>query len=145
MSVLLAGDAHARSLETSLKRLADQRSLTRLRFDAVKLPHHGSMSNISDAWLQWVDCERWLISTNGAVFNHPDIETAELIANHCLKPTLLCNYQHIADRLDQEAHGRWNTGFPNGKTAGPAGGLCLRWPVGSGRQQRTERPGNRGH
>ena len=143
VSILLAGDAHARSLETSLKRLADQRSLTRLRFDAVKLPHHGSMSNISDAWLQWVDCERWLISTNGAVFNHPDIETAELIANHCPKPMLLCNYQHIADRLDQEAHGRWNTGFPKGKTAGLAGGLRLRWPAGSGRQQRTERPGNR--
>jgi beta-lactamase superfamily II metal-dependent hydrolase len=143
VSLLLTGDTHAPSLEASLKRLADQRSLTRLRFDAVKLPHHGSMSNISDAWLQWVDCERWLISTNGAVFNHPDIETAELIANHCPKPMLLCNYQPIADRLDQEAHGRWNTGFPKGKTAGLSGGLRLRWPAGSGRQQRTERPGNR--
>jgi beta-lactamase superfamily II metal-dependent hydrolase len=50
--ILLTGDAHAPSLEASLKRLADQRSLSRLHFDAVKLPHHGSMSNVSDAWLQ---------------------------------------------------------------------------------------------
>jgi hypothetical protein len=85
-SVLLAGDAHARSLESSLKLLADQRSVAKLRFDAVKLPHHGSMSNISEAWLQWVDCERWLISTNGAVFHHPNIETAELIARRHPKP-----------------------------------------------------------
>jgi len=143
VSLLLAGDAHAPSLEASLKRLATQQSLSRLHFDAVKLPHHGSMNNVSEAWLQRVDCERWLISTNGAVFNHPDTETAELIANHCPQPTLFCNYRRIADRLDQEAHGRWNTSFPKDDTVGVAGGLRLSWPGGPGRQRRTERSGKR--
>jgi beta-lactamase superfamily II metal-dependent hydrolase len=135
ISILLTGDAHAPSLEASLKRLADQRSLSKLHFDAVKLPHHGSMSNVSDAWLQWVDCECWLISTNGAVFNHPDIETAELIANHYPRPMLCCNYPHIAERLDQEAHGRWSTSFLQGETASVAGGLHLSWPASSRRQR----------
>jgi hypothetical protein len=130
--VLLAGDAHARSLEVSLKRLADQRSVTRLHFDAVKLPHHGSMSNISEAWLQWVDCERWLISTNGAVFDHPNVQTARLIAERFPESTLLCNYRNIADRLAQQAEGRWKAVFPEGETVGPAGGLRLSLPAGAG-------------
>ncbi len=135
-SVLLAGDAHARSLAESLKRLADQQSVARLHFDAVKLPHHGSMSNISEAWLQWVDCERWLISTNGAVFHHPNVQTAQLIADISArytrpqpKPTLLCNYVSIAEQLDQQASGRWKTAFPENKTIGPAGGLRLSLPA----------------
>jgi hypothetical protein len=132
VSVLLTGDAHARSLEASLKRLADQRSVTRLHFDAVKLPHHGSMSNISEAWLQWIDCERWLISTNGAVFHHPNIETVELIARRYPKPVLLCNYRDIAEWLKEKAAGRWQADSSEGGTAGPAGGLCLRLPTGSG-------------
>ena len=107
-------------------------SVTRLRFDAIKLPHHGSMSNISEAWLQWVDCKRWLISTNGAVFHHPNIETVELIARRCPQPILLCNYRDIADRLNGEAAGRWQADSPEGEPAGPAGGLCLRLPTGSG-------------
>lgn len=144
VSVLLAGDAHARSLEAALKRLAEEKSLARLHFDAVKLPHHGSMSNVSDAWLQRVDCAQWLISTNGAVFNHPDMETAELIAKHCPKPTLLCNYADIARRLDQKADGRWSTGSPKDETAGLADGLRLSWPARPARPPRTGRSRRRG-
>jgi hypothetical protein len=69
------------------------------------------------------------------VFNHPDIETAELIANHYPRPMLFCNYPHIAERLDQEAHGRWSTSFPQGETASVAGGLRLNWPASSRRQR----------
>ena len=129
ISILLAGDAHARTLAASLKRLADQRSLTKLRFDAVKLPHHGSMNNVSETWLELVDCEKWLISTNGAVFNHPDKETAELIALHRQKPpTMLCNYR--SDSTEKLADDqRWITAFPEAESVGPAGGLKLSWPA----------------
>lgn len=130
VSVLFAGDAHARTLAGSLKRLAQQRSVSKVRFDLVKLPHHGSMRNVSDAWLQWVDCERWLFSTNGDVFDHPDVETAQLIAHHCPEPpTMLCNYTSPStERLVQQAElGPWNTAFPEGETVGPVGGLRLSW------------------
>lgn len=133
IALLLAGDAHARTLAESLKSLASQGSKTKMRFDAVKLPHHGSMNNVNDAWLALVDCDNWLISTNGAVFNHPDKETAELIARHCQKPpTLHCNYRNpkTEEKLVlKDNDQRWKTAFPEGETQGPAGGLKMSWPT----------------
>jgi hypothetical protein len=138
VSVLLAADAHAGSLAKSLKRLANPQSEGRLHFEAVKLPHHGSMSNISEEWLKLIDCERWLISTNGAVFDHPDLQTAQLIADVTGRDaksqpnpqpiSFYCNYRNIAARLDKEASNRWVTVSP----ADPAGGLRLTLPAGSG-------------
>ncbi len=129
VSVLLTGDAHARSLASSLERLAKQKSLTKLHFDAVKVPHHGSMSNVSHDWLRWIDCKCWLISTNGAVFHHPDVQTAQLIAKHSQQPALLCNYDGIAERLSAEAGGEWKAFVP--ESAGPAGGLSLDLEAGA--------------
>lgn len=128
VAVLLLGDAHARTLATTLSRLAAQRSVERLRFDAVKLPHHGSMGNVSEEWLRLVDCERWLISTNGAVFGHPDVETVELIARTSKKkPTVFCNYRSDTTRRLEGSAG-WITVFPEkNKTLGQAGGLLLRF------------------
>lgn len=128
VSVLFAGDARARTLAGSLERLAEQRSVSKVRFDAIKLPHHGSMRNISEAWLQWVDCERWLISTNGDVFDHPDVETAQLIAQFVQAPlTMFCNYRSTStERLTaQSGTPAWNTAFPQGVTEGPVGGLKI--------------------
>jgi hypothetical protein len=122
---LLAGDAHARTLAESLERLANQRSETRLHFDAVKLPHHGSMSNVSEDWLRWVDCKRWLISTNGAVFSHPDLETIQKVTATCPGALFLCNYKNIFTRLDQKGRGPWEATFPKDETEGPSGGLLI--------------------
>lgn len=127
VSVLLVGDAHARTLATTLTRLAAERDEERLHFDAVKLPHHASMGNVSAEWLRIVDCKRWLISTNGAIFGHPDVETVELIASNCRKkPTIYCNYRSdTTSRLENNA--KWITVFPErNKSLGPAGGLLLR-------------------
>jgi beta-lactamase superfamily II metal-dependent hydrolase len=117
VSILLAGDAHASTLADSLGYLAAQRSVPRLKIDAVKLPHHGSMGNVSSEWLQLVDCQRWLISTNGAIFGHPDIETPQLIAQHCRddvrrkKPTFYCNYRSDTTLL-LEGSPYWSVVFP---------------------------------
>jgi hypothetical protein len=105
--------------------------MTRLRLDAVKLPHHGSMGNVSEAWLQWIDCADWLISTNGAIFDHPDVATARLIADNCLiTPTMFCNYRSPStERLSKSD--RWTTRFAEGDLLGPAGGLRLIWTKGA--------------
>ncbi len=126
VSVLLVGDAHARTLATMLGRLAAERSVERLPFDAVKLPHHASMGNVSKEWLQLVDCERWLISTNGAIFGHPDVETVELIAKtRKKKPTIFCNYRSdTTSRLEKYAD--WITVFPERNESEQASGLLLR-------------------
>lgn len=116
-SILLPGYAHAGTLANSLAQLAAQRGVPRLKIDAVKLPHHGSMGNVSSEWLQLVDCQRWLISTNGAIFGHPDIETAQLIAQLCRneqrrkKPTFFCNYRVDTTAL-LEGSPYWSVNFP---------------------------------
>jgi hypothetical protein len=111
-SILLLGDAHASTIATSLSSLAAQRSVARVSVDAVKLPHHGSMANVSEEWLRLVDSERWLISTSGAVFGHPDVETPALIADNCSKkPSFYCNYfTDTTRRLENDP--RWSVIFP---------------------------------
>ena len=121
-SLLLLGDAHAPTIASSLKRLASERSLSTLEFDAVKLPHHGSMANVSKEWLELIKCKRWLISTSGAVFGHPDIETAELIAQVCPDSTFYCNYETEITRKLANKSG-WSVVFPNKKSSKHIGTL----------------------
>ena len=68
--VLLAGDAHPGLLLESLKKLDDADAPIAL--DAVKLPHHGSRKNTSKELLQAIQCPKYLFSTNGSYFDHPD-------------------------------------------------------------------------
>jgi CHAT domain-containing protein/beta-lactamase superfamily II metal-dependent hydrolase/tetratricopeptide (TPR) repeat protein len=78
-SVLLAGDAYAGDLESTLKRLLDERGLERLAVDVFKLPHHGSMGNVTEGLLGLIQPARILVCTDGSRFGHPDVETIELI------------------------------------------------------------------
>jgi beta-lactamase superfamily II metal-dependent hydrolase len=67
--VLLGADAHPGVLLQALK-LLDGGAPAPLH--AFKIPHHGSAHNTSDALLQAVTCDRWLVSSNGSYFKHPD-------------------------------------------------------------------------
>jgi hypothetical protein len=70
--VLFGADAHAPVLTKALKRYGERVGEVRPRIDLVKLSHHGSNANISTAMLEQIDCRRYLISTNGDNFAHPD-------------------------------------------------------------------------
>ena len=74
VSCLFLGDAHPDVIEDSLKRLIEERHETRLRVDAVKLSHHGSKNNLNTNILKLIRCTRYIVSTNGDKFGHPDIE-----------------------------------------------------------------------
>lgn len=131
-AVLLAADAHARTLAANLARLCAERGVSRLKLDAVKLPHHGSLGNVNIDWLSRVDCQRWLVSTNGAVFGHPDVQTAELVAR-CMpagkRAAFHCNYRsETTERLqDGAAAGGWSVVYPpkNAATGRAGEGLTL--------------------
>jgi beta-lactamase superfamily II metal-dependent hydrolase len=71
-SCLLTGDAHWPVLVRALDRLMKERSVERLPLTALKVPHHGSRNNIYDDLLAQLDCHRYLVSTNGSRFKHPD-------------------------------------------------------------------------
>jgi beta-lactamase superfamily II metal-dependent hydrolase len=71
-SCLLTGDAVPSVLVSCIKRLLRARRQPKLRVDAVKLPHHGSRNNVSDEFLETLVSPRWLFSTNGNRYHHPD-------------------------------------------------------------------------
>lgn len=93
-SCLFTGDAHPNVLESSIKSLLDERGESRLKLDALKMSHHGSSGNTSPELLKLLDCKRFLVSTNGSYFNHPNKEAiARVIMESDNKIDLYFNYQ----------------------------------------------------
>ena len=70
--LLLGADAHPDVVAAGLARLAAEDGTPKVRVDAVKLPHHGSSANLTAAVVDAIDCRDWIVSSNGARFNHPD-------------------------------------------------------------------------
>lgn len=81
-SILLGADAWPQVLSASIQRLLKERGKTRLPVSAVKVPHHGSKKNLTKDLLGLLDCEKFLISTNGSRFKHPDAEAIARIVTH---------------------------------------------------------------
>jgi hypothetical protein len=74
-SVLLAADAFPTVLVPALQALARHRNLPgALKLDAIKLSHHGSRANVTTSLLKLVQADHYIVSTNGAIFQHPDDE-----------------------------------------------------------------------
>ena len=89
--ILLGADAHPTTLEAAIDRLEGVGQ--RLPLTAFKLPHHASKHNVSIDLLQRVQCGKYLVSTNGAQFKHPDREAiARIIKHGGTSPTLYFNY-----------------------------------------------------
>jgi hypothetical protein len=91
--VLFGADAHVSVLTEGLRRLADGLGVRRVPLDAVKLSHHGSMANIDGPFLDTIDVSRFLLSTNGAYFRHPDPETILLLAERAPGAEVRFNYR----------------------------------------------------
>jgi beta-lactamase superfamily II metal-dependent hydrolase len=94
-AVLLGADAHPSVLEAAIQLLLKARGgAKKLHLDAFKVSHHGSQNNLSPALLKLLDCKNYLLSTNGAVFNHPDrVAIARIIQNGGPQPHLWFNYR----------------------------------------------------
>jgi beta-lactamase superfamily II metal-dependent hydrolase len=71
--LLLTGDAPPTAVAEGLARLGYS-ALEPVELDAFKLAHHGSRANTSDDLLSMMRCDRYLVSTNGVRFGHPDKE-----------------------------------------------------------------------
>jgi len=93
-SVLLGADAHAPLLVESIGLLLKQRGQKTLPVGAFKVSHHASQNNLNVELMKLLDCRNYLISTNGAHFNHPDREAiARCIRYGGAKATLCFNYR----------------------------------------------------
>jgi len=86
--VLFGADAHPSVVLRSLRRL----SAAPIALDAVKLCHHGSRNNTSADLLDHIACERFLISSSGERFGHPDPETLARIVARAGRKQVCFNY-----------------------------------------------------
>ncbi|CAI9685488.1 ComEC/Rec2 family competence protein [Elizabethkingia anophelis] len=80
LSILFLADARAEVIIDSLIGLG-YNTENKLSVDYVKLSHHGSKNNTSLELLNYISCNRYVISTNGGVgrSKHPDRETISRI------------------------------------------------------------------
>jgi hypothetical protein len=129
-SVLLAADAFADVLTAGLRGVAAARGLDSLPVDAFKLPHHGSMGNVTRAMIEAAPASHYLVSSNGDIFHHPDdTALARVVLSAPAGATLSFNYrnqrtQRWADPRLRERHG-YSTRFPSD----PAAGVVIELPA----------------
>jgi beta-lactamase superfamily II metal-dependent hydrolase len=99
---LLAADAHAGVLLKTIQRLLTSRP--GLTVDAFKLPHHGSKKNVSSELVAAIPALKYLFSSSGAIFRHPDPQAVArvLMANGGRKE-LWFNYATIHNELWRDA------------------------------------------
>jgi beta-lactamase superfamily II metal-dependent hydrolase len=71
-AVLLAGDATPPVLLRGIRTLLQQRGLDRLELAAFKVPHHGSVRNVTAELLRISPADHYLFSSDGSRFGHPD-------------------------------------------------------------------------
>ena len=100
--LLLAGDAHARTMVESIRKYNARWGVNTMAIDVFKLAHHGSVANLTAELLGLVDCRNFVVSSNGDRFHHPDAECLALIADHArrlarIEPTTV--YFNYAERM----------------------------------------------
>lgn len=93
--LLLLADAPAGDVVAGLRRLGTGPHT----FDAVKMAHHGSRHNTSSELCALIRSRNWLVSTDGAVFGHPDVEALARVVVSQRRPSFLLNYltDEVAD------------------------------------------------
>jgi hypothetical protein len=88
---------------------------------AFKLSHHGSAQNLSRDLLNQINCPRYLISTDGSVYRHPDhLAMLRILRNSAVHPMLFFNYKVDTTRDWQDRkQDVLAAGFPSYDTAYP--------------------------
>jgi len=91
--ILLMGDAFPSVIEKNIRKLGYNES-NKLKLEAVKVSHHGSKNGMSPNLLNIIDCDKFVISTNGGN-GLPSKECLARIATHKKEKVLLYfNYEN---------------------------------------------------
>lgn len=98
LKLLLLADSYATTVERKLKELGYSPS-NPIHCSIVKISHHGSKGNTSQALLSLISSSRYVISTDGSIFGHPDKRTIARILNAHEDNHVYFNYESILKSL----------------------------------------------
>jgi hypothetical protein len=117
---IFAADAPAGDVLAALERISPNQPLS---LDLLKVSHHGSRYTTSLDLIQKLNCQRFVISTNGSIFKHPDQEAiARLVIGSQAGATLLFNYfsprNEIWDDSSLKGQYSYHTVYPKASEPG---------------------------
>ncbi|HEY0139450.1 MAG TPA: MBL fold metallo-hydrolase [Thermoanaerobaculia bacterium] len=116
---LFTGDAHVPVLLDSLKKLQPAGAM---KIDLLKLAHHGAGGNTSNDLLKRLTCPRYLISSNGAYFKHPERTAIARIVKRSGKKKLIFNYATQFNSMWRDAglqsKYKYETSYPADEVSG---------------------------
>lgn len=98
LNLIFLGDAHPSTIVNSLKRHYEEDKFP-IRFDLIKISHHGSKNNTSPELLSYIDSENYVISTNGSSHSHPDAVTIARIINRKTEFTRKLYFNYHLDSI----------------------------------------------
>lgn len=102
--LLMLGDSFPSVVSEGLKKSYNENYS--ILFDFIKISHHGSKHNTSDEFLNLINCNHYLISTNGHTHDFPDKETLVRIATSSKKENIntkfYFNYPDIHEKIFNE-------------------------------------------
>jgi beta-lactamase superfamily II metal-dependent hydrolase len=107
--LLLLGDAHPSVVIEGIKKLGYS-TQSPLKVDYVKLSHHGSKANTNYDFLSLIECDNYIISTDGTRHNLPNKTTLARIAKKNPKSNFLFNYESLINKVfsSEELEGEFN-------------------------------------
>ena len=123
--MLFTGDATPQVLTAAVRQLLSKRGITQLQLDALKVPHHGSQNNITTTLVRMLPARRYLFSTDGKHFQHPDAAAvARVVMGAPRGAELVFNYRtalnEVWDAPSLQAHHGYSVRFPPEGEAGIA-------------------------
>lgn len=95
--ILMTSDANPLQLEKALKKLGYS-SKNKLKLDLFKIPHHGSKYNSTLDLVDLIDCENYLISTDGSKNNHPHKEALVKYLKEDKNTNFYFNYNEVIEK-----------------------------------------------
>lgn len=101
IKMLFLGDSLPSDIVSTLKSLGYSKE-KKLILDVVKVSHHGSKHNTSNEFLEMIKCDKYLVSTDGRRFGHPDKEALARIIYSQDCPELIFNYDVYKDIFTEE-------------------------------------------
>lgn len=96
--MLFLGDAHPSVVVDSLTKSCYSKK-NKLKIDLMKVSHHGSKANTSDELLDIIECDNFVISTDGSKHGLPNKETIARIINKNENSKIYFNYPELIEQI----------------------------------------------